>query len=92
MDKTYPTNVVDSPGWLSIRHLLKKGSKAKVYEVDYYGGEFKYQIQFLENTYIDNKDVVHPASYSANTVITLEEKWLRKSKLPKGKISSERTD
>ena len=76
MKETYPVNLKESWGWMSYRHLVTKGSKAKVLSVDWYNNRFNYLLEFYEKSWIDDKNVVHPSDTCVN--LSLGEKWLTK--------------
>jgi hypothetical protein len=40
-------------GWAHCAHFLVKGAKAKIVEVDYIDGEYKYGVKFDKETYLD---------------------------------------
>jgi hypothetical protein len=77
MADTYPVSKEESWGWWGYRHLLVRGSKAIVENVDWQKGEFIYYVKFLDNSYIDSRSgSIHPVSTSELGVFCLSEKWL----------------
>jgi len=76
--KDYPISSEENWGWMSYRHLFKKGKKAVVNSVDYYNGRFQYEIKFKENSWIDDKDVVHPIEGTNHHNFNISEGWLGK--------------
>lgn len=46
-------DVSKSPGWAHCAHFLVKGAKAKVVEVDYIDGEYRYGVKFDKETYLN---------------------------------------
>lgn len=76
MASTYPVNQKDSWGWMAHRHLFKAGSKAKIVEVDWRKGQFVYCIQFVKNTWIDDKNKIHEST-SKPGLFYIGEKWLK---------------
>lgn len=56
----YPgVNKDKSPGWWPSRHFLVNGSVARVADMDYYKGEFRYDLVFNSETWIDDDNKVH---------------------------------
>lgn len=80
MAETYPVNEKESPGWMHCRHLLVKGGKAIVRERDWYKDGFSYRVEFLEKSWIDDKDKIHKQPDPAN--LWLREKWLAPTSMP----------
>ena len=76
--KDYPISKDENWGWLAYRHLFKKGKKAKISKVDWYNNGFQYEVQFLENSWIDEKDVVHKVGGDGYTYFHISEQWLKK--------------
>lgn len=75
MANTYPVSKEESPGWWCYRHLLVRGSKAKINSVDWRHGRFVYYIQFNENSWMDDKNVIHNSD-TESVLLCLFEKWL----------------
>jgi len=65
LNRTPIINATEAWGWMSSRHFLIKGAQATVREISYYCNEFRYQIVFDEDSWIDEKNVIHPRT-SAN--------------------------
>ena len=49
-------------GWLSSKHFLIEGAKATIVEVSYYNNGFGYQVIFDDESWKDDKGVIHPCS------------------------------
>ena len=49
-------------GWQHCKHFLKEGSPATVQSVDYHKGEYRYEIEFDNETWVDVKGVEKPTS------------------------------
>lgn len=77
MAATVPVNEKEAPGWWCYRHLLTKGSRATIKEVDWYEGSFRYRVLFEENSWMDDQGKIKPCS-SEPGLFTLSEKWLKK--------------
>lgn len=53
----------DASGWQHCKHFLKEGEPATVQSVDYHKGKYRYEIEFDNETWIDDKGVKKPTSH-----------------------------
>jgi len=49
-------------GWQHCKHFLKEGSPATVKSIDYHKGKYRYEIEFDNETWINDKGVEKPTS------------------------------
>jgi hypothetical protein len=47
----------DATGWVYCKHFLVKGAVATVEEVDYYKGDYWYDLEFDDETWVDSNGV-----------------------------------
>lgn len=77
MANTYPVSQEESWGWWAYRHLLVRGSKAKVENVDWRDGHFVYYIKFNENSWTDSDNKINQMTGNNELgCFCLSEKWL----------------
>jgi hypothetical protein len=50
-------------GWQHCKHFLKEGSPATVKSIDYHKGKYRYEIEFDNETWMDDKGVEKPTSH-----------------------------
>lgn len=58
----------NAPGWLSCKHFIVEGAKGTIRDISYYGNEFGYAVSLDDESWKDEKGILHPKNDQKCTV------------------------